>query len=81
MEITNVVALAGIIATNIMTIITLYIHLDGKTDRTLKAIQEEMKDFHGRLIKQDADFQGKLVKQDADFKSSILLLEEKMRSI
>ncbi len=42
-------AVAGIIATNIITIITLYMHLDNKTDKTLRAIHEEMKDFHGRL--------------------------------
>lgn len=38
-----------IVATNLTTVIVLHIHLDGKTNTLLTAIQEEMKDFHGRL--------------------------------
>lgn len=68
MDTAQAFAVAGIIATNLITIITLYMHLDNKTDKTLRAIAEEMKDFHGRLERIDADFKGKL-----------LLLEEKVR--
>lgn len=49
MDTAQAFAVAGIIATNLITIITLYLHLDNKTDKTLRAIQDEMKDFHGRL--------------------------------
>lgn len=46
---TEIVAVAGVIITNVITIITLYMHLDNKTDKTLMAIQAEIRDFHGRL--------------------------------
>lgn len=68
MDTTQAFAVGGIIATNLITIITLYMHLDNKCDKTLRAIQEEMKDFHGRLER-----------QDAEFKANFLLREEKMR--
>jgi predicted acetyltransferase len=38
----------------------------------ITAIQNEMKDFHGRLERQDAEFKGKLEKQDAEFKSHLM---------
>jgi hypothetical protein len=68
MDTTQAFAVGGIIATNLVTIITLYMHLDNKTDKTLRAISEEMRDFHGRLERQDAEFKGKL-----------LVIEERMR--
>jgi hypothetical protein len=46
----------------------------------LKGIQDEMRDFHGRLERQDAEFKAGLARQDAEFKSGLLLLEEKFRS-
>jgi len=68
MDTTQAFAVAGIIATNLITIITLYMHLDNKCDKTLRAIQMEMKEFHGKLIK-----------QDAEFKSAMLIIEERMK--
>lgn len=65
---TQAFAVGGIIATNLITIITLYIHLDNRCDKNLAAIQTEMKEFHGKLIK-----------QDADFKCAMLLIEERMK--
>lgn len=41
--------IGGMFAANIITVITLHIHLDTKTTNLLTAIQTEMKDFHGRL--------------------------------
>ncbi len=38
----------------------------------IRGIQEEMKDFHGRLEKQDAEFKGKMEKQDAEFKAHLI---------
>jgi hypothetical protein len=38
-----------IVGANLITIITLYIHLDNKTNAVINAMQAEMKDFHGRL--------------------------------
>ena len=37
-------------------VIALFIYSQGKMDAALKAIQDEMKDFHGRLERQDAEF-------------------------
>ena len=39
----------GVVATNLTTVIVLYCHQDNKMTIFLKAIQDEMKDFHGRL--------------------------------
>ena len=57
MDWNQALVLAGIFAANIVTVIMLYIHSDGKAESNrketmamLKAIQDEMKDFHGRLI-------------------------------
>jgi hypothetical protein len=36
------------------------------------AIKDEMKDFHGRLERQDAEFKGRMEKQDAEFKAHIM---------
>lgn len=49
MEITSVLTVFAIVATNLITVITLHIQLDNKTTTILTAIQNEMKDFHGRL--------------------------------
>lgn len=35
----------------------------------IKAIQDEMKDFHVRLEKQDWEFRSRMEKQDAEFKA------------
>ncbi len=42
---TEVITVFAVIATNLGTVIALYI----QTDTKLTAIHEEMKDFHGRL--------------------------------
>lgn len=49
MDWTQVLTVFAIVATNLITVITLHIHLDSKTDKLLQGIQAEMKDFHGRL--------------------------------
>lgn len=52
----HALTIAGIFAANIITVITLYVHSDGKyeqnrkeTNSLIQAIHQEMKDFHGRL--------------------------------
>jgi len=49
MGIAEVITVFAIVATNLITVITLHIQLDNKTTNLLTAIQSEMKDFHGRL--------------------------------
>lgn len=49
MDWTQVIAVFAVVATNLGTVIILYCHLDNKTQTFLQAIQQEMKDFHGRL--------------------------------
>ena len=49
MESAQAFSIAIIIATNLITIVTLNILLENKTDNTIRAIREEMKDFHDRL--------------------------------
>jgi len=43
----------------------------------ISAIKDEMKDFHGRLERQDAEFKGKLEKQDAEFKAYLMYAHDK----
>jgi len=38
----------------------------------LDSIQKEMKDFHGKLERQDAEFKGKIALQDAEFKTHLM---------
>ena len=45
MGIAEVITVFAIVATNLGTVIALFM----QTDRKLDAIQQEMKDFHGRL--------------------------------
>lgn len=52
----QVLLVAGMFAANIITVIMLYIHSDSKMEANhketrdlIKAIYDEMKDFHGRL--------------------------------
>lgn len=61
-----------------------YIHLDRKIDsnreeasKFLKAIHDEMKEFHGRLEKQEAEFRGIMAKQDAEFKAHMMYHHDK----
>lgn len=72
---TIVVSVFAAIVTNLGTVIAFYLHLDKKVEESrketndiLKAIANEMKDFHG-----------KLERQDAEFKTGLLLIEERMR--
>ena len=50
MDWTQVLTVFAIMATNLITVITLYIHSDNKMNAALKSISEEMKDFHGRMV-------------------------------
>jgi hypothetical protein len=57
MDLTSVLTVFAIVATNLITVITLYIHSDNKAQSLLNAIRSdvnaihtEMKDFHGRLV-------------------------------
>lgn len=49
MDWTQILTVFAIVATNLITVVTLHIHLDGKTNTLLQAMQTEMRDFHGRL--------------------------------
>jgi hypothetical protein len=68
MEIVDVLTVFAIVATNLITVITLHVQLDTKTTNILNGIQQEMKDFHGRLERIDAEFRGRLEKQDVEFR-------------
>jgi len=42
----------------------------------IASIKDEMKDFHGRLERQDAEFRGRMEKQDAEFKAHIMYFHD-----
>jgi acylphosphatase len=69
MDWTQVLTVFVIVATNLITVITLYIHSDSKVAVFLKGIQDEMKDFHGKLERQDAEFKARAEKIDAEFRA------------
>ena len=67
MDWTQVLTVFAVIATNLGTIIALYIQLDKKIDENRKetsqilmGIQNEMKDFHTKLALQDQEFKMRL---------------------
>jgi hypothetical protein len=47
----------------------------------LSELKEEMKDFHGRLERQDAEFKGRLALQDAEFKYHMMNHHEERRKL
>lgn len=64
----QILTVFAVIATNLGTVLALYINLDKKMDENrketnsiLEAIRQEMKDFHGRLERQDAEFKAHLM--------------------
>lgn len=57
MDWTQVLTVFAIVATNLITVITLYIHSDNKMNMNLKAIADDMKDFHSAM----KDFHGRLI--------------------
>jgi hypothetical protein len=68
MDWTQILTVFAVIATNLGTIITLYCQMDKKMDEhrrettaILMSIQQEMKDFHGRLERQDAEFKAHMI--------------------
>jgi len=67
MGIVEVITVFAIVATNLGTVIALYIQQDKKmedhrkeTSDILRAIQAEMKDFHTKLALQDQEFKMRL---------------------
>lgn len=67
MDWTQVIAVFAVIATNLTTVIVLFCHVDNKAEKIVqairedvRAIQQEMRDFHGRLERQDAQFKAHL---------------------
>ncbi len=55
-------------------------HMDVKLESNrdlVKAIHDDMKDFHTRLAVQDAEFKSRLALQDAEFKSHLMHYHEK----
>jgi hypothetical protein len=68
MGIVEVITVFAIVATNLGTVIALYINSDKnlienrkETNDILKSIQTEMKDFHGKLERQDAEFKAHML--------------------
>jgi hypothetical protein len=77
----QILTVFAVIATNLGTVLALYMQLDRKLDENryaldkkldenrketnaiLSGIQAEMKDFHGRLERQDAEIKAHLLQQ------------------
>lgn len=68
-----IVSLIIIVVTVLGSTIPLHLHTSSQID----AIHQEMKDFHGRLERQDAEFKGRLEKQDAEFKAHMMYCHDK----
>jgi len=62
-------------------IVNLILNVKSETNAQIDAIKNEMKDFHGRLERQDAEFRGRLEKQDAEFKMFMRAEEERRTQI
>lgn len=76
-----VIELAVLAFTTLGTTITLFLHSSSKMDTTINAIQQEMKEFHGRIEKQDAEFRGTMAKQDAEFHGTMARQDAEFRGI
>lgn len=68
MEWSQILTVFAIIATNLGTTIALFIQLDKKLDENrketndiIRSIQMEMKDFHGKMERQDAEYKSHML--------------------
>ena len=68
MDWTQVLAIFTVIIANLGTIIALYIQMDRKIDENrketndiLRSIQQEMRDFHGRMERIDTEFKNHIM--------------------
>ena len=64
-----------IIGSNLLIMLTIFgvtVSLHNGMREELRGMSQEMKDFHGKLERQDADFKGKMAMQDAEFKAHIM---------
>lgn len=61
MDWTQVLTVFAIVATNLITVITLYIHSDNKMNIALKAISDEMRDFNVKYMEETRSFHGRLI--------------------
>lgn len=64
----QILTVFAVIATNLGTIIALYFQMDKKlddhrrdTNAILEAIRQDMRDFHGKLERQDAEFKAHMM--------------------
>src|ERR1700678_3816299 len=48
-----------------------------ETASLIQGIRDDMKDFHGKLERQDAEFRGIMAKQDAEFKAHLMYSHDK----
>lgn len=64
-----IISLTIVMVTVLGSTIPLYLHSESKSSAFQTVMYQEMKDFHGRLEK-----------QDAEFKTGMLLIEEKIRN-
>lgn len=65
----------AIIASNLVIMLTIFginISMHNRTSELLQSIQQEMKDFHGKLEKIDAEYKGRMALQDVEFKTHIM---------
>ncbi len=83
---TPIIELVILLVTTLGTTIPLYIHTDAKlasyqekTQVLVESIREDMRDFHGRLERQDAEFKGKMALQDQEFKNKLCEIEERSK--
>lgn len=80
----QILTVFAVIATNLGTVIGLYLHTDSKMEshrkNTESKLEESRRETNAILeaIRQDLrDFHGKLERQDAEFKAHMLHLHEK----
>lgn len=79
-----IIELSIVLFTILGSTIPLYLHTDGKMEifqarnyEILEAITKDIRDFHGKLERQDAEFKGKMALQDAEFKAHMMRYHEK----
>ena len=68
MDLNQILSVLTIIAANLGTVLALYMNMDKKLDENrketnniLRAIQEEMKEFHTKLAVQDAEYKAHMM--------------------
>ena len=77
MDWTQLISIASVIVTNLVTIITLYVHLDNKTENRLAKMQDMMNQWQQRSENLIIEWRSISEREMKDFHGRLCAIEER----